>query len=79
MSPTKIKHKDTGGSKIKVAVRIRPLLNHEKSAGHNTGKIFSNNDNQVEVANNEGAMNTTMGFRGRKVYNFDQVFNQEHT
>ena len=62
LSPTKIKHKDNGGSKIKVAVRIRPLLSHEKGAGHQQGKIFSNNDNQVEVANSDGnnQMNNTM-------------------
>lgn len=34
MSPTKIVPKKTlGGSKIKVAVRIRPLLEQEESSG----------------------------------------------
>ncbi len=53
LSPTKIKHKGNDGSKIKVAVRIRPLLNHEQKQGHKIGKIYSNNDNQIEIANND--------------------------
>ncbi len=36
-----------GGSRIKVAVRIRPLLEHEKSSGHETQKLKVQGTNEV--------------------------------
>lgn len=32
-------------SNVRVAVRIRPLLDHEKSKGHKTNLMEVNNDN----------------------------------
>jgi hypothetical protein len=72
------------GARIKVAVRVRPLLNFEN--GHHTSKIQINGDNQVEVIHNANdgdsqlkqMSNTNQGFNRRKVYNFDQVFTPEH-
>ena len=66
-----------GGARIKVAVRVRPLLYHELNGGHQTTKIRIHGDSQVEVAhqptNEDSAsksMNMTSGFK-RKMYNFD--------
>lgn len=74
-----------GGARIKVAVRVRPMLHFEN--GHQTGKIQINGDNQIEVihnANNDESQlkqmsSTNQGFNRRKVYNFDQVFTPEHS
>lgn len=34
-----------GGARIKVAVRVRPMLGHELNAGHDMSKIQINGEN----------------------------------
>jgi len=36
-----------GGSRIKVAVRIRPLLEHERNQGHETQRLKVQGNNEV--------------------------------
>ena len=36
-----------GGSRIKVAVRIRPLLEHERTQGHECSRLKVQNGNEV--------------------------------
>ena len=82
-SPQSLKKKkfEQQGSKIKVAVRIRPLLTQEQKQGHQTSKISIKN-HSIEVAQNSVAeesasknmTSTTNGFNKKKLYNFDKVF-----
>ena len=38
----------TGGARIKVAVRIRPLMDNEKFQGHEATKLQVRNKNEIQ-------------------------------
>ena len=53
-SPGRRKEKDfsgKGNAKIKVCVRIRPMLQHEESQGHTMQKISIRDEKHIEVTN----------------------------
>lgn len=85
LSPTRRKEKGLGGSRIKVCVRIRPMLPHEEQQGHTSSKLTIRDAKNIEISHNDrnnddsaSKMNSTLGnFNRRKVYNFDKVFTPE--
>ena len=60
-------------SKIKVAVRIRPMLTSELESGHESSKINIEGNGTLTVKDPRG-----QGVENKKVFKFDQVFGQEN-
>ena len=52
LSPKRRKEKPN--ARIKVAVRIRPMLSHEEQQGHTATKIAIRDDKNIEVTNAGG-------------------------
>ena len=66
--------------RIKVAVRIRPVLPHEQRQGFKCTKLSITGSNQVEVMQSKADDSEQMKsqINRRKIYNFDQVFTPDH-
>ena len=67
-----------GPSNIRVAVRVRPLLDHEQKANHTTQFMNVNTaENKIEMTVNDQKRNQAV----RKAYAFDRIidtkFSQE--
>lgn len=82
LSPKKLKSGfGSTSSRIKVAVRIRPVLPHEERQGQKCSKLIMSDNKQVEVL--QGNVDESQQFHKsqtnrRKIYNFDQVFTPDH-
>ena len=65
-----------GGARIKVAVRIRPLLDSETNQGHSSTCVrIAENNHTIQInapEGGQGGMNTTGGISARqRQFNFD--------